>query len=52
MSAEEQNQSLLERIQRPEVSKETQKKIALVEQEFIQAEVEQREFFIFLFFFL
>ncbi|RAH40363.1 histone chaperone napB [Aspergillus brunneoviolaceus CBS 621.78] len=41
MSAEEQNQSLLERIQRPEVSKETQKKIALVEQEFIQAEVEQ-----------
>ncbi|PWY79715.1 hypothetical protein BO70DRAFT_362852 [Aspergillus heteromorphus CBS 117.55] len=33
--------SLLERIQRPEVSKETAKKIALVEQQFIRAEVEQ-----------
>ncbi|PYH45760.1 histone chaperone napB [Aspergillus saccharolyticus JOP 1030-1] len=41
MSAEEQNQSLLERIQQPEVSKETQRKIALVEQEFIKAELEQ-----------
>ncbi|PWY86494.1 hypothetical protein BO94DRAFT_493248 [Aspergillus sclerotioniger CBS 115572] len=41
MSAEEANASLLERIQRPEVSKETAKKIALVEEEFVRAEVEQ-----------
>ncbi|RAL09212.1 histone chaperone napB [Aspergillus homomorphus CBS 101889] len=41
MSTEQQNQSLMERIQRPEMSKETQKKIAMVEQEFILAEVEQ-----------
>lgn len=41
MSAEEANTSLLERIQRPEVSKETAKKISLVEEQFARAEVEQ-----------
>ncbi|PYI07954.1 hypothetical protein BO78DRAFT_396069 [Aspergillus sclerotiicarbonarius CBS 121057] len=41
MSADEANTSPLERIQRPEVSKETAKKIALVEEQFIRAEVEQ-----------
>ena len=51
MSAEEANTSLLERIQRPEVSKETAKKIALIEEEFVRAEVEQCMFLVsFLFF--
>lgn len=47
MSAEEQqaNTSLLERIQRPEVSKETAKKISLIEEQFARAEVEQCMFF-------
>lgn len=51
MSAEEQqaNTSLLERIQRPEVSKETAKKISLIEEQFARAEVEQCMFFSFLF---
>lgn len=47
MSAEEANTSLLERIQRPEVSKETAKKISLVEEQFARAEVEQCMFFSF-----
>lgn len=48
MSAEEQqaNTSLLERIQRPEVSKETAKKISLIEEQFARAEVEQCMFFL------
>lgn len=46
MSAEEANTSLLERIQRPEVSKETAKKISLVEEQFARAEVEQCMFFL------
>lgn len=42
MSAEDQ--SLLERVEMPNIPKDAQKKIAYLQEEFIRAEVEQRTF--------
>lgn len=45
MSAGQEGKSLSERIGTPSISKDATKKIALLEQEFISAEVEQCKFF-------
>lgn len=46
MSAGQEGKSLSERIETPSISKDAAKKIALLEQEFISADVEQCMFFI------
>lgn len=44
MSAGQEGKSLSERVEVPSISKDAAKKIALLEQEFISADVEQRMF--------
>lgn len=47
MSAGQEGKSLSERIETPSISKDAAKKIALLEQEFISADVEQCMFMFF-----